>query len=172
MPEEKKLQKNDEGFGNKVSKPFRSPKTSKSLEKAELSKKLSKNENGLEKSQISKKERIDSLLQELVASGDVEGAAVVTRDGLLVTSSLSSKVDAETLAAMTATMMGSAETAMHELKKKELERVIVETRDSKLITMGAGEETILVAMVSEKVNLGLILISMKKIAQKIEKEVE
>jgi len=119
-----------------------------------------------------KKERIDSLLEEFVSGGDVEGAAVVTRDGLLVTSSFSSNTDAETLAAMTATMMGSAETAMHELKKKEIERVIVEAKDSKMIAMGTGEETILVCMVSSKANLGLILMNMKKTAQKIETEIE
>lgn len=118
-----------------------------------------------------KKEKIENLLDELTASGDVDGAAVVTRDGLLIASQLSKSIDSETLAAMTATMTGAAETAMKELKKKEIERVIVESSDSKLITTGAGSETILVAMVSGKANLGLILLSMKKISKKIEEEV-
>ena len=135
-------------------------------------KKLQKNEEGLEKTGFSKKEILDSLLDELIASGDVEGAAIVTIDGLLITSSLSNKIDGATLAAMTATMIGAAETAMKELKKKEIERVIVEAKDSKLIATGAGQETILVSMVKANANLGLILMSMKKITQKIQKEVE
>lgn len=118
-----------------------------------------------------KKEKLETFLDEILTIGGVEGAAIVTRDGLLIASQLSEHIDAETLAAMTATMTGAAETAMHELKKKEIERVIVETKDSKMITTGAGEEAILVCMVGAKENLGLILMSMKKIAQKIEKEV-
>jgi predicted regulator of Ras-like GTPase activity (Roadblock/LC7/MglB family) len=118
-----------------------------------------------------KKEKLENYLGKFLASGDIEGAAVVTRDGLLVASALSEKIDAETLAAMTATMTGAAETAMHELKKKEVVRVIVETADTKLITTGAGEDMILVCMVGAKAKLGLILMSMKKTAQLISKEV-
>jgi hypothetical protein len=118
-----------------------------------------------------KKEKLENYLGKLLASGDIEGAAVVTRDGLLVASALSKGIDAETLAAMTATMEGAAETAMKELKKKDVVRVIVETADTKLITTGAGVDMILVCMVGAKAKLGLILMAMKKTAGQIAKEV-
>jgi predicted regulator of Ras-like GTPase activity (Roadblock/LC7/MglB family) len=114
-----------------------------------------------------KKEQLEQILKKLTQTGGVDGAATITRDGLLVASQLSDGIDAETLAAMTAAMTGAAETAMSELKKKEAERVIVESKDAKLISIGAGKHAILVCMVSEKAKLGLILLDMDKVAGKI-----
>jgi predicted regulator of Ras-like GTPase activity (Roadblock/LC7/MglB family) len=119
----------------------------------------------------SKSENIIQILKNLVSSG-IEGTAVVTKDGLLVASELSESIDGETLAAMTATMTGAAETAMSELKKKEIERVIVESKDARLISVEAGKKTILVCMVNMKAKLGLVLLEMERAAKVIEKEVE
>jgi predicted regulator of Ras-like GTPase activity (Roadblock/LC7/MglB family) len=115
-----------------------------------------------------KNEKLSEILKKLKQSGGMESAAVITRDGLLVASELSESVDGETLAAMTATMTGAAETAMSELKKKEMDRIIVESSDSKLISMGAGKKAIIVCMVSEKAKLGFILLEMEKASKQIE----
>lgn len=118
-----------------------------------------------------KKEVLAKILGKLKQSVGADAAAVVTRDGLLVASNLSTNVDGETLAAMTATMVGAAETAMSELKKKDITRVVVESKESKLISTGAGQ-TILVCMVNAKSNLGLALLEIKKAANLIKEEVE
>lgn len=115
----------------------------------------------------SKKKRLDGLLKQFSESCSCEGSAVVSRDGLLISSLLSGSVDAETFAAMSATMVGAAETAVSELKKGTLERVIVESRDSKIIAVGAGASALLVAMTGPKVNIGLVLVEMKKAADGI-----
>jgi len=65
----------------------------------------------------SKKEKLLRVLSGLKAEGDIEGSAVITRDGLLIAADLPSRIDAETFAAMAATMTGAAETAVSELKK-------------------------------------------------------
>lgn len=114
-----------------------------------------------------KKEKLDGLLKNFNETCSCEGSAVVSRDGLLISSLLSSGVDAETFAAMSATMVGAAETAVSELKKGGMERVIVESRDSKIIATGAGSSALLVAMTSSKANLGLLLMEMKKTAEVI-----
>ena len=115
-----------------------------------------------------KSEKLSEILKKLKQSGGMESVAIITRDGLLVASELSESVDGETLAAMTATMTGAAETAMSELKKKEIARIIVESSDSKLISMGAGKKAILVCMVSEKAKLGFVLLEMEKASKQIE----
>jgi hypothetical protein len=74
----------------------------------------------------SKKDRLLRILKGLSSIGDVDGSAIVTRDGLLIASDLPSDVDSETFAAMSATMIGAAETAVGELKKGTVERVIAE----------------------------------------------
>ena len=119
-----------------------------------------------------KTEKLVQTLKDLKQNGGISGAAIVTRDGLLVVSELSEDIDGETLAAMTATMTGAAETAMSELKKKGIERVIVESKDARLISTEAGKQTILVCMVDMKAKLGLVLLEMERTAKIIEKEME
>jgi len=117
-----------------------------------------------------KKEKLAGILKHLRKTGDIEGAAIITRDGLLIASELSVNIDGDTFAAMSATMMGAAETAIQELKKSSPDRVIVESKNAKLITTGAGEQTILACIVNPDAKLGLVLIEMKKASSDIEKE--
>ena len=119
-----------------------------------------------------KKEKLTQILQKLKSSGDIEGAAVITRDGLLIASELSESIDGDTFAAMSATMTGAAETAIQELKKSSADRIIVESKNTKLITTGAGEQAILTCIVDPDAKLGLILMEMKKAANLIQKEVK
>jgi predicted regulator of Ras-like GTPase activity (Roadblock/LC7/MglB family) len=63
---------------------------------------------------MSVKALIDETLNAFKAVGGVVASAVVTRDGLLVSSDITTGVDAETFAAMSASMVGAAETAMVE----------------------------------------------------------
>ena len=120
----------------------------------------------------SKRDILLRLLKGLGSIGNMEGSAIVTRDGLLIASDLSTDIDAETFAAMSATMIGAAETAVGELKKGDVERVIVEGRGVKIITKGAGPNAVLVSMVSHDANLGLILVEMNKVADAVEKEMK
>ena len=117
-----------------------------------------------------KKEKLSEILKHLRKSGDIEGAAIITRDGLLIASELSEDIDGDTFAAMSATMTGAAETAIQELKKSSPERVIVESKNTKLIAIGAGEQTILTCIVNPDAKLGLVLMEMKKASATIEKE--
>ncbi len=112
----------------------------------------------------SKKEELADLLKELENVGDIDGAAITTRDGLLVASRLPRDVNAETFAAMSATMYGAAETAVSELKKGSVKRVISEAEDCKLVAVDAGPSAAVVALVRSEANLGLVLIEILKVA--------
>lgn len=119
----------------------------------------------------SKKEKLTQILQKITSAGDVEGAAVITRDGLMIASELTESIDGDTFAAMAATMMGAAETAIQELKKSSPDRIIVESPKAKLITVGAGEQAILACIVNSTAKLGMILLNMKKASKQIETEI-
>ena len=119
-----------------------------------------------------KKEKLTKILQQLMSTGDTEGCAVITRDGLLIASELRGEIDGDTLAAMTATMTGAAETAVQELNKGTPDRVIVESEKTKLIAIGAGKQAILVNVVQPKAKLGMVLMDMKKASAKVKKVLE
>lgn len=116
---------------------------------------------------MSTKNLIDEILRELKAVGGIESSAVVTRDGLLVASDTSPDVDAETFAAMSASMVGSAETAVAEVKGGTAARVIVETENFKLIAVDAGPKVLLVALTTRQASLGLVLLKLGDAARKI-----
>ena len=109
-----------------------------------------------------------SLIGDMKNAGDMLGAAVITRDGLLYVSDLPDDVDTETFAAMSAAMFGAAETAALELRKSSVQRVIAEGGDVKLVSTSAGENVMLVSMVSNDSDLGLVLMETEKTAKLIQ----
>ena len=112
---------------------------------------------------------LGKVLADLGKIGDVEASAVATRDGLLMNADMHNMGDSETFVAMSATMLGAAETAAIELGKGVPNRVIVESDDGKLICMGAGPKALLVVMTAPEAGLGLVLVEMAKATEKIEK---
>lgn len=117
-------------------------------------------------------ELVDKLISELKKSGGVEACAAVSRDGLLIRSSLQKEQFAESFAAMSATMLGAAETASTELGKGVPNRVIVESTQGRLIAVGAGPTALLVVIVNPDAGLGLILLELDKSAKKLKELLE
>ncbi|MEM3087361.1 MAG: roadblock/LC7 domain-containing protein [Halobacteria archaeon] len=113
------------------------------------------------------RESMEAALREMERSGGINASAIVSRDGLLMSSSMHTSVRAETFAAMSATMLGAAETASSELKKGVPDRVIVETKDGNLIVTGAGSKALLVALTGPQAMVGPILVNVGKAAEKV-----
>lgn len=110
---------------------------------------------------------MQEILSDLKNLGGIEASAIASRDGLLMNSDMPEGVIAETFAAMSATMLGAAETAAMELNKGLPSRVIVESKNGKLICMGAGHKALLVVMAEADAGLGLILVELEKAVMKI-----
>ncbi|GFO97248.1 Roadblock/LC7 family protein [groundwater metagenome] len=117
-------------------------------------------------------ELVEKVLSDLKKTGGVEACAAVSRDGLLIRSSMQKERFAESFAAMSATMLGAAETAFTELGKGIPNRVIVESTMGRLIAVGAGNKALLVVIVSPEIGLGLILLELDKSAKKLKELLE
>ena len=100
---------------------------------------------------------------------DIKSAAVVRRDGLVVTHTLPEGVDPKIVAAMTAAIVGTSEMATIQLSQGRFVRAIVESDHGKLLSLGAGEEALLVALVYDDANLGLVLMAMERAAKQVER---
>jgi len=120
----------------------------------------------------SKIETLLEILRKLTEIGDVEGSAIATRDGLLIASNLPEDIAAKIFVAMSATVIGAADTAISELREDNTGRVIIEGKEIKLIMMNAGSNTILVSTVAKNASIGLILIEMKNAAHFIGQEMD
>ncbi|MCK4636384.1 MAG: roadblock/LC7 domain-containing protein [Methanomicrobia archaeon] len=115
-----------------------------------------------------RKELLDKVLSELKNVVSIEASAIVTRSGLLISADIPQQINAETFAAMSATILGASETATREMEKGTPKRVVVTTEKEIIITMGAGEKALLVCITSEP-NLGLLFIELEKAAAKVKK---
>ncbi|HEY9205073.1 MAG TPA: roadblock/LC7 domain-containing protein [Candidatus Methanoperedens sp.] len=110
---------------------------------------------------------VDKVLADLKKVGGVEACAAATRDGLLIRALMQQEQFAESFAAMSATMLGAAETATTELGKGVPNRVIVESDHGRLIAVGAGPKALLMVLVNSDTGLGLILLELEKSASKL-----
>lgn len=110
---------------------------------------------------------LEKILNQLKNIGGVEASAVVSRDGSLLYSTMSQKQSAEKFAAMSASMMGAAETAATMLGKGIPDRIIMESKQGKIIGTGAGAKALLMVMTEPYAGLGLLLIEIAKASGKI-----
>ncbi len=114
-----------------------------------------------------KLDMVDKLLADLKNVGGVMACAAASRDGLLIRSLMKNEQYVESLAAMSATMLGAAETATTQVEMGIPTRVIVESDTGKLIIVGAGPKALLILLANKNSGLGLILLELEKSAQKL-----
>ncbi len=112
-------------------------------------------------------EMLEKILNNINNIGGVEASAIASRDGLLISSTITKKEHAETFVAMSATMIGAAETATTELGMGIPDRIIVESKHGKILGRGAGTKALLLVMTRPDAGLGLVLVEMIKAAEEI-----
>ncbi len=110
---------------------------------------------------------VDKLLADLKNIGGVEACVAASRDGLLIRSSMEKEQFVDSLAAMSATILGAAETATTQAEKGVPNRVIVESDHGKLVVVGAGHKALLIVLATPNAGLGLILLELEKSAKKL-----
>lgn len=113
-------------------------------------------------------QRLQEAIEELSHVSDIKAAAVVRRDGLVITHTLPDGVDPKIVAAMTAAIVGTSEMATLQLAQGRFTRAIIESDEGKLLSTGAGEEALLVTLVYSDANLGLVLMAMEKAAKRVD----
>lgn len=109
----------------------------------------------------------EKILDDLKLLGGIEASVVASRDGLVIYSNTTLNEHDESFAAMSATMLGAAETATLELRKGIPERIIVESDKGKIIATGAGPKALLVVLTEPDASLGIILVEVAKASEKI-----
>lgn len=120
--------------------------------------------------------KIESLnreLKELETRRGITGSAIVSRNGLLITSRLPRDIDPRKIGAIAATMFGAIETASTALGNNEkIYCLTIELEDYQLIVLNANNDIIFALLIDLNVNLGLIFIELEETLKKIRNIVE
>lgn len=116
----------------------------------------------------SKVEELTDILKNLHSiTPDIEAAAVVSVDGLMIASALPKDIEEDRVAAMSAAMLSLGERTADELARGELSEVYVKGVDGYIVLMAAGEDAVLTAMARKDAKLGLVFLDMKRTAEAI-----
>lgn len=108
-------------------------------------------------------EKLNSVLDNFVsATNDVQGASVVTPDGLALASSLPSGMDEERVSAMSAAMLSLGERIGKELGRGGIERIYVEGDDGYGVLTSCGEDAVFLVLASKAVKQGVLMLEIKR----------
>ncbi|MHA1606050.1 MAG: roadblock/LC7 domain-containing protein [Candidatus Freyarchaeota archaeon] len=117
---------------------------------------------------LGKNEEIENVLRELHENvPQIEGAAVVSVEGLPIAASLPPEIDDVRLAAITAAILSLGERAVQEFEKGIVDEVYVRGSDGYILVMGAGPNAVITASATKDANLGVLRLYMKRAAEKI-----
>lgn len=113
-------------------------------------------------------QQIERLLREVQSRiPDLEGLAVVTKDGLPIASALQTSTDEDKISAMTAASLSLSERVVIELERGVMEQLIITGSSGLVIIRDAGPHAVLVGIARPNAKLGLVLLDMKRAANKL-----
>ena len=114
----------------------------------------------------SRTEQMVERLRDLQAgSGEFEGSAVVSVDGLIMASSLPAGVEEDRVSAMSAAMLSLGERIATELGRGILDQVFIHGKNGYVVLMSVGEDAVLTVLAREQAKLGLIMLDMRRAAE-------
>ena len=99
----------------------------------------------------------------------MEGAAVVSVDGLSMASALPGNVEEDRVSAMSAAMLSLGERISSELGRGTLEQVFIKGERGYVILTSVGEEAVLTVLARPEAKLGLIFLDVNRTVEDLEK---
>jgi uncharacterized protein len=107
--------------------------------------------------------RLDALLTELMRrTPELEAAAVVTADGLPMSSALPAGMDEDRVAAMSAALLSLGERAAEGLGRGGLSQVHIQGESGGVWLLAAGDDAVLVGVSGAEAKAGLVLYELRR----------
>ncbi len=105
---------------------------------------------------------LKQVLGEFLKIDGVTAAVVVGRDGFVIESAVSGKMDIDALGAMASTGMGTSEAMGKELGKGELHQMLVELDHGPIIMSPLSADELIAVVAGNEANIGRIRYELKK----------
>lgn len=108
-------------------------------------------------------EKLGYILQTFVTStSDVQGAALVTPDGLPLATNLPGAMDEERVSAMSAAMLSLGERIGVELSRGAIDRIYVEGEEGFSILTSCGQDAVFLVLANRTAKQGVLLLEIKR----------
>ena len=92
----------------------------------------------------------------------LEGAAVVSVEGLMIAARAPEALSDDLLAAMSAAMLALGERIAHDLERGKLSQVYIKGDLGIVLLMAVNENAVLTALLSDEAKLGLVFLDMQR----------
>lgn len=113
-------------------------------------------------------EKLSQILTEFASTtSGIQGAALVTPDGLPLASTLPGKMDEERVSAMSASMLSLGERIGKELARGDVGRVSVEGEDGYGILTSCTEDAIFLVLAASDAKQGVLMLEIKRILEEL-----
>jgi uncharacterized protein len=113
-------------------------------------------------------DQLNAILKQLQQNTpQIEAAALVSVDGLVIASTLPAGMAEERVAAMSAAMLSLAERITSELERGTFEQVFVRGDSGYVLLLSVGQDAVLTVLVSVEAKFGLILLDAKRTAERL-----
>jgi uncharacterized protein len=107
--------------------------------------------------------KLEYVLQTFVsATADIQGAALVTPDGLPLAATLPTVMDEERVSAMSAAMLSLGERIGIELARGSIDRIFVEGNEGFGILTSCGEDAVFLVLASKTAKQGVLMLEIKR----------
>jgi uncharacterized protein len=111
---------------------------------------------------------LQEVLQEFVSgTSNIQGAALVSPDGLALASVLPADMDEDRTSAMSAAMLSLGERIGSELVRGTIDRIVVEGEKGFGIVVSCGSDAVLLVLASAGVKQGLLFLEIKRAVAQI-----
>ena len=113
---------------------------------------------------------MQAILDNLNRSVGVVGSAVMTHDGMLVTSALSDRQDEETLAAIGSSLVTSTQRSLEDLGDATLKLMTVDGSRGKIVLVNAVE-AYLIVITDNTIALDATMLDIKSAVQRLRRKI-
>ncbi|MEB3217160.1 MAG: roadblock/LC7 domain-containing protein [Nostocales cyanobacterium 94392] len=112
--------------------------------------------------------KIESILQHFVSStSDIQGATLVSPDGLSLAAVLPNTMDDEKVSAMSAAMLSLGERIGSELSRGSIDRIFVEGDKGYGVLTNCGDDAVLLVLASQSAKQGLLMLEIKRLTEEL-----
>ncbi len=114
----------------------------------------------------SRVDTINKTIRDFETVPGVEGAALVSADGLMISSALP-EVEQERVAALSAAMLSIGEKATNEFDRGDLMEIYVRSERGYTLLTSVGENALFLVLAKADAQIGLIFVDMRRMAESL-----
>ncbi len=116
---------------------------------------------------MGKAEKLKSILQKFVRDTGSIGAMLVTKSGLVISAEVPVEFNVNLVSAMSATIFGTAQRVVDEMKIGKLTQNLIEGEEGKILVIPINDDVLFCALLKKEANIGLIYIEVGKIIKNL-----